>query len=94
MRSAKMTVVALVAGAVLAVPASAAFAQYGTPTLSPTNRTTDEPPQPTLSVQGGRTPRPPLGVTGADVAGIAAIGIGSVGLGGALIARSRRRRSA
>ena len=97
MRSVRLTVGALIIGVALAVPATAAWGQYQEPTLSPTATTTDRPPsgdtpQPTLTVQGGRTPR--LGVTGADIAGIAAIGAGSLGLGGALVVRSRRRRSA
>lgn len=80
----------------LAVPAAPAIAQYGTPGNTPTvGQTQDAPPRPRTgtTVKPNITKRPPLSVTGTDVAMLAAMGVGSVGFGAALVAGSRRRRA-
>jgi hypothetical protein len=82
----------------LALPAVPAIAQYGTPGNSPSvGETIDSPPQesprPRTTVKPNIRRRPPLSVTGADVAMIAAFGAGSVGFGAVLVTGSRRRRT-
>lgn len=86
----------------LAIPAAPAFAQYSSPTASPTvtserDETTPRP-RATTTVRGRTTQRPPSGstgglsATGSDIALLAIIGLGSAGSGALLVASSRRRR--
>lgn len=79
----------------LAFAAAPALAQYTEPSTTPTiSNTRDTDPSSSPTVKGSTIRRGDLGVTGADIAGIAVLGTGVVGTGALLVASSRRRARA
>ena len=92
MRRTLASIVLAVAAAL--VPAVPALAQYTGPTPPEVLPSDTETPKPAATVQGTKRTRGVLGtaVTGADVAGMAALG-GIAVAGGTVIRRASRRRS-
>jgi hypothetical protein len=86
----KVASIALAAAAVL-VPAAPALAQYTGPTPPEVLPSDTETPAPTTAVLGEKRTRG-VALTGADVAGLAALG-GIAVAGGTLVRRASRKRA-